>query len=113
MRALSERSLFWVALGALAVVAGCYVLVEATGPLPGELRFETWRLDGGVPSPLDRPLTFVTYLGDSWVAFAIVVVLVLVIAEEYGARLAAVAALAALAGPAAEILSHILGSTSP
>jgi len=79
-----ERILWWIA-GLLLVVAGvCFVWVRAIGPLPGELRFEGWRTGGGVPGRLDGALTFVTYLGDPWVAVITVLVLVAIAAEECG-----------------------------
>ncbi|MGI9081720.1 MAG: phosphatase PAP2 family protein [Thermoleophilaceae bacterium] len=112
MLARRERALWAIAALSLVLVGACYVLVRAFGPLPGELRFEAWRVDGGYPDAWDRPLTFVTYLGDTWVAVASVLLLAVVAAEEAGRR-AAVPILAAAGSPiVAEVLSAALGPTS-
>jgi membrane-associated phospholipid phosphatase len=102
-----------VAVAALATAAGCFLLVKASGPIPGELRFEAWRVGGGYPMSLDRPLTFVTYLGDTWVAVCSVVIFVVVAAEELGRRWALLVALAPVAAAFTELLSQVLGPTSP
>jgi len=112
MLARRKRALWTIAALSLVLVGACYVLVRAFGPLPGELRFEAWRVDGGYPSAWDRPMSFVTYLGDTWVAVASVLVLAIVAADEAGRR-AAVLILAAVGSPiVAELLSAILGPTA-
>ncbi|MCA1656560.1 MAG: hypothetical protein LC713_02430 [Actinobacteria bacterium] len=64
-----------VAAISLAAAGACFALVKLTGPLPGEVRFEAWRVGGGYPDVLRRPTTFVTYLGDIWVALGSVLIL--------------------------------------
>jgi undecaprenyl-diphosphatase len=109
-----HRTALWCIAGLSLLVAGaCLLYVRAIGPLPGELRFSAWRVDGGYPAAWNRPLTFVTYLGDSWVAVASVLLLAAVTAEELGRR-SALLILAAAGGPViAEVLSHVIGPTSP
>ncbi len=108
-----HRTTLWCIAGiSLAVVGACFLYVRAVGPLPGELRFESWRVDGGYPAEWNRPLTFVTYLGDTWVALVSVLLLAAVVTEELGWR-AALLVLAAAGGPViAEGLSQVLGPTS-
>lgn len=107
-----ERALWATAALSLAAVFACYAAVRALGPLPGELRFEQWRLEGGYPAAWDRPLTFVTYLGDLWVAVASVLLLAAVALDEAGRRAAGLILAAAGAALAAELLSALLGPTS-
>ena len=102
-----------IAAASLAVAAACFLLVELTGPLPGELRFEEWRVGGGYPATLDRPMSFVTYLGDSWVAVGSLVVLAGVVSEEVNPRWAALVVAAGGSAVLAELLSEILGPTAP
>ena len=96
-----------------AAAGACFLLVKLHGPLPGELRFEAWRLGGGYPVTLNRPMTFVSYLGDTWVAAGSVLVLAAVTAEEVGRRWAILVVAAAGSAVLAELLSEILGATSP
>lgn len=102
-----------IAALSLAMAAACFLLVKLTGPLPGELRFEAWRVDGGYPATLNRPLSFVTYLGDTWVAAGMGLLLAAVTAEEVGRRWAVLVLATAGAGVVTEVLSQILGPTSP
>jgi membrane-associated phospholipid phosphatase len=112
MLARREKTLCLIAAFALVVVGACYIAVRLLGPLPGELRFEAWRVAGGYPSAWDRPLTFVTHLGDSWVAAGSVLLLALVAAEEAGSRAAVTIVAAAGSAIGAEVLSAVLGPTS-
>ena len=112
MIARHTKTLLWVAAASLAVSAACFLLVKLTGPLPGELRFEAWRVGGGYPMELDRPMTFVGYLGDTWVAVGLVLVYAAVIADEIGPRWALLVPAAAGAAIFAELLSEVLGSTA-
>jgi len=58
-------------------------------------------------------MTFVTYLGDTWVAVGSVLILAAVTAEEIGRRWAALVVAAAGAAVLAELVSEIIGPTSP
>src|SRR5688572_32284510 len=89
MVASHRRVLGLVAVLSLAVAGALFLLVDLTGPLPGELRFERWRVGGGYPAELDRPMSFVTYLADTWVAIGSLLVLAAVTAEEVNPRWAA------------------------
>ena len=107
-----ERAL-WSTAGLLVGAALlCFVWVRAVGPLPGELRFEAWRAGGGVPVTLTPSLTFVTYLGDPWVAIGTVVILVAVAVEECGRRQAVLILAAAGVVAFASLMQAILGPTS-
>lgn len=108
-----RKVLLSIAVLCLAVAAACFVLVKLTGPLPGELRFEEWRLGGGYPTVLDRPMTFVTYLGDTWVAVGCTLVLAAVTVEEVDPRWSVLVLVAAASAVFAELLSEILGPTAP
>ena len=105
---LAATAAFSIA-GAVAI----YVLVESTGPLPGELRFSEWRVDGGYPDEWDRPMSFVTYLADTWVGVASVMVLAAVVAEEVSWRWALLVPVAAASTVFVELISSVLGPTSP
>jgi membrane-associated phospholipid phosphatase len=113
MVARHRKVLLSIAVLCLALAAACFVLVKLTGPLPGELRFEEWRLGDGYPSVLHRPMTFVTYFGDTWVAVGCALVLAAVTAEEVGPRWAVLVLVAAASAVVAELLSEILGPTAP
>ena len=102
-----------IAALSLAAAGAVFLLVKLNGPLPGELRFEAWRVGGGYPGTLSRPMTFVTYLGDTWVAAGSVLLLAAVTAEEIGRRWAVLVVAAAGGAVLAELLSEILGPTSP
>ncbi len=112
MLATHERALWSIAALSLVAVGVCFLLVRVTGPLPGELPFEEWRVGGGVPEPLIRPLTFVTYMADTWVAVATVVVLAVVAADECGRRAGALILAAAGVVVLEAALSSVLGPTS-
>lgn len=102
-----------IAALSLTVAGACFLLVRLTGPLPGELRFEAWRVGGGYPAEWNRPLSFVTYLGDTWVAVGSVVILAAVTAEEVGRRWAILVVVAAGSTILVELLSQVLGPTAP
>lgn len=112
MIARHERALLATAGLLLAGVIAIFLAVRGFGPLPGELRFEEWRLDGGYPTSWDRPLSFVTYLADPVVGVAMVVVLAAVIADELGWRAAALVPAAAASALLSDILKAVLGPTS-
>lgn len=107
-----ERVLWWTAGLLLLAAAACFLWVRAIGPLPGELRFEAWRNAGGLPGTLIVPLTFVTYLGDPWVAAGTVLVLVAVAVEECERRTAGLIFGATGVVAVTEVLRPILGPTS-
>ena len=113
MVARHRKVLLSIAVLCLAIAAACFVLVKLTGPLPGELRFEEWRLGGGYPAVLDRPMTFVTYLGDTWVAVGCALLLAAVTVEEVDLRWGVLVLAAAASGALAELLSEVLGPTAP
>lgn len=108
-----RKGLALTAVLSLAAAAACFLLVKLGGPLPGELRFEAWRVGGGYPDSFNRPLTFVSYLGDTWVAVGSVLVFAVVTAEEIGPRWALLVPAAAGSAALAELLSDVLGPTSP
>lgn len=108
-----QRRALWLLAGVLAAaVPATFAAVRVLGPLPGELRFEAWRVDGGYPAAWERPLTFVTYLADTWVGVAMVVVLAAVTASELGPRSAVLVPAAAASVLLAELVSAALGPTS-
>lgn len=111
----ARRHKVLLSIAALSLIAAgaCFLLVKLSGPLPGELRFEAWRVGGGYPDALNRPLSFVTYMGDTWVAVVSVLVLAAVTAEEIGPRWAVLVLAAAGTTVFAELLSEVLGPTAP
>ena len=113
MVARHRKVLLSIAVLCLAIAGACFVLVKLTGPLPGELRFENWRLGGGYPEVLHRPMAFVTYLGDTWVAVGCALLLAGVATEELDARWGLAVLAAAGSAVLAEGMSEILGPTAP
>jgi len=107
-----ERALWAIVALSLVVAGATYVAVRTLGPLPGELRFEAWRVGGGYPAAWNRPLTFVTYLGDTWVAVASVFLLAVVAVEEVGRRAGVLIVAAIGSAICAEALAAVLGPTS-
>lgn len=112
MIARHQRALLIAAGLLLVAVFAIFLAVRGLGPLPGELRFEQWRVDGGYPSAWDRPLSFVTYLADPWVGVGMVIVLGAVVADEIGWRAAGLVPAAAASALLSDLLKAVLGPTS-
>lgn len=108
-----ERALWCLAGLSLAAAGMCFLWVKLIGPLPGELRFEAWRVSGDVPGAWARPSTFITNLGSTWVAVATVFVFAAVFAEQRGPYWAGLTLAAAAVVVFVAALRPILGPTSP
>jgi membrane-associated phospholipid phosphatase len=112
MIARHERALLSIAALSLVMVFAIFLAVRGWGPLPGELRFEEWRVDGGYPAAWNRPLSFVTYLADPWVGVGMVIVLAVVVADEIDWRTALLVPAAAASALLSDLLKAVLGPTS-
>ena len=111
MTARHERVLWSIAGASLIAVPITFVAVRTWGPLPGELRFERWRLDDGYPAAWDQPLSFVVHLGDVWVVGGTIIVLAAVTADEIGPWPAVLVPAAAVSALLADLLKAVLGPT--
>ena len=63
-----EKTLWAIAPLSLAAMFACYIAVRTLGAPARRAALRGVAADGGYPTSWDRPLTFVTYLGDTWVA---------------------------------------------